>query len=99
MQFIDLAAQQKRIREKIEKGIQGVLDHGQYIMGPEIKTLEENLARFVIEGVPGGKTVFSPDHTANEDCTYVCTICNKYMNVAKGKEVPLCCGREMEAMD
>ncbi len=47
MQFIDLAAQQKRIRKKIEQGIQGVLDHGQYIMGPEIKTLEEKLARFV----------------------------------------------------
>ena len=44
MQFIDLAAQQIRIRKKIEENIQRVLDHGQYIMGPEIKQLEELLA-------------------------------------------------------
>jgi dTDP-4-amino-4,6-dideoxygalactose transaminase len=46
MHFIDLAAQQRRIRTQIEKGIMGVLDHGQYIMGPEIKTLEKELAQF-----------------------------------------------------
>ena len=47
MQFIDLHAQQKRIRDKIEENIKRVLDHGQYIMGPEIKQLEERLAHFV----------------------------------------------------
>ena len=47
MQFIDLAAQQKRIRDKIETNIQAVLDHGKYIMGPEIKELEKKLAEFV----------------------------------------------------
>ena len=47
MQFVDLSAQQKRIRNKIEKGIQDVLDHGQYIMGPEIKQLEKQLAKYV----------------------------------------------------
>ncbi len=47
MQFIDLSAQQKRIRDKIEARINHVLDHGQYIMGPEIKELEEKLAAFV----------------------------------------------------
>ncbi|MBN2374633.1 DegT/DnrJ/EryC1/StrS family aminotransferase [bacterium] len=46
MDFIDLALQQKRIREKIEKDILHVLDHGMYIMGPEIKKLEEELAGF-----------------------------------------------------
>lgn len=46
MQFIDLAHQQKRIRTKLEKGIMGVLDHGQYIMGPEIKQLEKQLAQY-----------------------------------------------------
>jgi dTDP-4-amino-4,6-dideoxygalactose transaminase len=46
MQFIDLALQQKRIRSEIEKGILGVLDHGQYIMGPEIKQLESKLAQY-----------------------------------------------------
>ena len=46
MQFIDLAFQQKRIRTQIEEGIRAVLDHGQYIMGPEIKQLEKKLAEF-----------------------------------------------------
>jgi UDP-2-acetamido-2-deoxy-ribo-hexuluronate aminotransferase len=47
MQFIDLAAQQNRIRDKIEANIQAVLDHGRYIMGPEISTLESRLAEYV----------------------------------------------------
>jgi UDP-2-acetamido-2-deoxy-ribo-hexuluronate aminotransferase len=47
MQFIDLAAQQKRIRERIEANIAAVLDHGKYIMGPEIQILEEKLAHYV----------------------------------------------------
>jgi UDP-2-acetamido-2-deoxy-ribo-hexuluronate aminotransferase len=47
MQFIDLHAQQERIRSKIEENIKRVLDHGQYIMGPEIQELEEKLAHFV----------------------------------------------------
>jgi dTDP-4-amino-4,6-dideoxygalactose transaminase len=46
MQFIDLAFQQKRIRTQIEDGIRAILDHGQYIMGPEIKQLEKKLAEF-----------------------------------------------------
>lgn len=46
MQFIDLKAQQSRIREKIETNIKKVLDHGRYIMGPEIKELEEKLAAY-----------------------------------------------------
>jgi dTDP-4-amino-4,6-dideoxygalactose transaminase len=47
MHFIDLAAQQERIREQIEANIDAVLNHGQYIMGPEIKSLEEKLAHYV----------------------------------------------------
>ncbi|MFW6331755.1 MAG: DegT/DnrJ/EryC1/StrS family aminotransferase [Thermodesulfobacteriota bacterium] len=50
MQFIDLAAQQRRIRQTIEKNILTVLDHGKYIMGPEITDLEERLAAYT--GVP-----------------------------------------------
>ena len=45
-QFIDLAAQQKLIREKIDAAIKKVLDHGQYIMGPEVKQFEDNLKEF-----------------------------------------------------
>lgn len=47
MQFIDLAAQQARIKGKIDAGIQKVLAHGQYILGPEVQELEEKLAAFV----------------------------------------------------
>ena len=46
MEFIDLAFQQKRIRDKIDRGIETVLNHGQYIMGPEIASIENELARY-----------------------------------------------------
>ena len=45
MQFIDLKAQQKQIREKVNKRIQKVLDHGKYIMGPEVFEFEDKLAK------------------------------------------------------
>jgi len=47
MQFIDLQAQQERIRPQIDAAIKRVLDHGQYIMGPEVGQLEQMLAEFV----------------------------------------------------
>lgn len=46
MQFIDLKAQQARIRDKIDARIATVLDHGAYILGPEVKELETKLAEF-----------------------------------------------------
>lgn len=46
MQFIDLAAQQARIKDKIDTAIQKVLAHGQYILGPEVSELEERLADY-----------------------------------------------------
>ncbi|MDF7775440.1 DegT/DnrJ/EryC1/StrS aminotransferase family protein [Sphingomonas sp. AOB5] len=42
--FIDLEAQQARIRPQVDAAIKRVLDHGQYIMGPEIAELEAALA-------------------------------------------------------
>lgn len=36
MQFVDLAAQQARIKDKIDANIQKVLAHGKYILGPEV---------------------------------------------------------------
>jgi UDP-2-acetamido-2-deoxy-ribo-hexuluronate aminotransferase len=45
--FIDLAAQQAALRPSIERGIETVLRHGQYIMGPEVKQLEDKLATYV----------------------------------------------------
>ncbi|PKM30367.1 MAG: aminotransferase DegT [Gammaproteobacteria bacterium HGW-Gammaproteobacteria-11] len=47
IEFIDLKAQQARIKDKIDAGIQSVLAHGQYILGPEIAELEARLAEFV----------------------------------------------------
>lgn len=46
MQFVDLAAQQARIKDKIDANIQKVLAHGKYILGPEVAELEEKLAVF-----------------------------------------------------
>ncbi|MGN5145018.1 DegT/DnrJ/EryC1/StrS family aminotransferase [Aeromonas veronii] len=46
MQFIDLVAQQVRIKDKIDAAIQTVLQHGTYILGPEVAELEQKLAEF-----------------------------------------------------
>ncbi|WP_443091673.1 DegT/DnrJ/EryC1/StrS family aminotransferase [Basfia succiniciproducens] len=47
MEFIDLKAQQQRIKAQIDAGIQKVLAHGKYILGPEVAELEEKLAAYV----------------------------------------------------
>ena len=47
MQFIDLSAQQALIRENLDQRIKKILDHGKYIMGPEVFELEEKLADYV----------------------------------------------------
>jgi dTDP-4-amino-4,6-dideoxygalactose transaminase len=47
MQFIDLAAQYQYLKTKIDQRIHDVLNHGQYIMGPEVKELEQKLAEYV----------------------------------------------------
>ncbi|MCK9549659.1 DegT/DnrJ/EryC1/StrS family aminotransferase [Aquamicrobium sp.] len=44
--FIDLVAQQSRIRAPLEKAILNVLDDGKYIMGPQVAQLEKQLADF-----------------------------------------------------
>jgi len=44
MEFIDLKSQYASNKEAINHRIQQVLDHGQYIMGPEVSELEERLA-------------------------------------------------------
>lgn len=46
MDFIDLKKQYEVLRQSINKRIQTVLDHGQYIMGPEVKELEDRLAEY-----------------------------------------------------
>ncbi len=47
MQFIDLAAQYQRIAPKVQERINGVLDNGRYIMGPDVLELEQRLADYV----------------------------------------------------
>ena len=46
MQFIDLAAQQAVINDKLQANIQKVLAHGKYILGPEVHELEEKLSAY-----------------------------------------------------
>ena len=46
MKFLDLQTQQKRIRKPLEKRLRNILDHGAYIMGPEVYELEEKLADY-----------------------------------------------------
>jgi UDP-2-acetamido-2-deoxy-ribo-hexuluronate aminotransferase len=50
MEFIDLKSQYQRLKKEIDAGIHRVLDHGQYILGPEVAELEEKLV-----GYTGGK--------------------------------------------
>ena len=50
MQFIDLKAQQKYIRHDIDRRIAALLDHGQYILGPEV---QEALSRVTVIRTPG----------------------------------------------
>ncbi|MCK5687803.1 DegT/DnrJ/EryC1/StrS family aminotransferase [Myxococcota bacterium] len=44
--FVDLKSQYAELGEDIRKRIEAVLDHGKYIMGPEIGELEKDLAEF-----------------------------------------------------
>jgi len=46
MEFIDLKSQYQASRDLINKRIQTVLDHGQYIMGPEVGELEARLTEY-----------------------------------------------------
>jgi UDP-2-acetamido-2-deoxy-ribo-hexuluronate aminotransferase len=45
--FIDLKAQYQHLKPAIDARIHAVLDHGQYILGPEVAELEQQLAEFV----------------------------------------------------
>ena len=47
MQFIDLKSQYQKYKSEIDRRIHAVLDHGQYILGPEVHELEKTLAEYV----------------------------------------------------
>jgi UDP-2-acetamido-2-deoxy-ribo-hexuluronate aminotransferase len=55
IEFIDLKAQQLRIKDSIDAGIAHVLEHGQYILGPEVAELEAKLTAYT--GAPHCITV------------------------------------------
>jgi len=57
MQFIDLKIQHQQYQSEINARMQAVLEHGRFIMGPEIAELEAQLADYV--GVPHALTVAS----------------------------------------
>lgn len=61
MQFIDLKTQYELHKADIDQAIQSVLDHGQFIMGPEVAQLERTLAAYV--GVKHCLTVSSGTHS------------------------------------
>lgn len=46
MDFIDLKTQYQQLKAQIDANIQKVLDHGQYILGPEVAELEEKLCTY-----------------------------------------------------
>jgi len=46
IEFIDLKAQQARIKPQIKASLDKVLAHGRYVMGPEVKMLENELAQY-----------------------------------------------------
>lgn len=47
MQFIDLKTQYQRLEKNVDERIKKVMQHGQFIMGPEVKELEDKLAAYV----------------------------------------------------
>jgi len=77
MEFIDLKAQYRAYLDEINERISKVLEHGQFIMGPEIEELEERLARYV--GVKHAITVASG--------TMALEIALRALNIGPGDEV------------
>lgn len=47
MHFIDLPAQYRQLKSDIDKRIHTVLDHGRYVLGPEVTELEQALAQYI----------------------------------------------------
>lgn len=77
MEFCDLKSQYQRLKADIDAGIQRVLDHGQYILGPEVAELEEKLAAYT-----GAKHCIS---VANG--TDALQIAQMALNIGSGDEV------------
>ena len=74
MQFIDLKAQYEFAKNRIDKRIAAVLEHGHYIMGPEVSELEEQLAHYV--GVKHAITCANGSMTRRENAQLTIIISN-----------------------
>lgn len=77
MHFIDLKSQYQRYKSEIDAGIQRVLEHGQFIMGPEIDQIESGLSKYV--GVKHCVTVASGTDSLE--------IALRALNIGPGDEV------------
>lgn len=77
MEFIDLKTQYERYQTEIDSKMKAVMDHGRFIMGPEISELEEILASYV--GVKHCITVSSGTHSLE--------IALRALNIGPGDEV------------
>ena len=55
MEFVDLTAQYRHIKSRVDARIRTVLEHQRFILGPEVAELEERLAARVgfDKGFPG----------------------------------------------
>tara|TARA_R110001599_G_scaffold1889_4_gene9887 strand:- start:340594 stop:341688 length:1095 start_codon:yes stop_codon:yes gene_type:complete len=77
MQFIDLDTQYRKYQKEIDTRMRNVLEHGQYILGPEVTELESILAEYV--GVKHCLTVASGTDSLE--------IALRALNIGKGDEV------------
>ncbi|MDR0906600.1 MAG: hypothetical protein LBN00_10590 [Oscillospiraceae bacterium] len=75
-------------------------------IGEYVPLKNGNGAQFYIEGLlhedkTGAKIVSAPYVAvyAAEDCTVYCATCNKIIDLKRGDEIPLCCGKLMEIID
>ena len=77
--FFDLASQQKQIRSEIQKNIAKVLEHGQYILGPEVSELEEKL-NTQKNSLEVCKAAFNTIYDNCSDTDLIIDICDMQLN-------------------
>ena len=77
MEFIDLKTQYLKYQQTIDERMKAVMDHGQFIMGPEVEEMESKLADFV--GVKHCISVSSGTHSLE--------IALRALNIGPGDEV------------
>jgi dTDP-4-amino-4,6-dideoxygalactose transaminase len=79
IQFIDLIQQQKSIESQLQASIHKVLSHGKYVLGPEVDTLEKELAAYTnakhvvtcANGTDALKLVLMTKNLSNNDAVFV----------------------------